>query len=78
MSFFISAFLFITDYLAEMYDPHPETPGPWFASHFHRFLDDGSGDGGENNEPTIFAKGWAWLKDHFTPEPFVRNKNNVD
>lgn len=32
--------LFAIDYLAEMYDPHPENPGPWFKSHFHRFFDD--------------------------------------
>lgn len=32
--------LFIADYLAEMYDPHPENPGTWFQRHFHRFLDD--------------------------------------
>jgi len=31
--------LFVVDYLAEMYDPHPENPGPWFKSHFHRFFD---------------------------------------
>lgn len=32
--------LFIADYLAEMYDPHPENPGSWFERHFHRFLND--------------------------------------
>ena len=32
-------FLFAIDYLAHMYDPHPDTPGPWFKAHFHRFLD---------------------------------------
>lgn len=31
--------LFAIDYIAEMYDPHPENPGPWFKSHFHRFFD---------------------------------------
>jgi len=36
----IGMILFITDYLAEMYDPHPDTPGPWFATHFHRMLED--------------------------------------
>ena len=35
----ISMVLFVTDYLAEMYDPHPENPGPWFKSHFHRLFD---------------------------------------
>ena len=48
-SFYISATLFIVDYFAEMYDPNPEQPGPWFATHFHRFLDDDDdGDGEEN------------------------------
>lgn len=31
--------LFIVDYIAEMYDPHPDNPGPWFKRHFHRFFD---------------------------------------
>ena len=38
-SFIITAVLFITDYIAEMYDPHPDSPGPWFKRHFHRALD---------------------------------------
>lgn len=32
--------LFATDWLAEMYDPHPDKFGRWFESHFHRILDD--------------------------------------
>lgn len=32
--------LFAIDYLAQMYDPHPDNPGPWFVRHFHRFIDD--------------------------------------
>lgn len=40
----IGMVLFITDYIAEMYDPHPNTPGPWFKSHFHRFFDGGKED----------------------------------
>ncbi len=32
----ISLVLFTTDYIAEMYDPHPDTPGPWFKRHFHQ------------------------------------------
>jgi hypothetical protein len=40
VSFYISATLFVIDYIAEMYDPHPETPGPWFKAHFHRFFND--------------------------------------
>ncbi len=42
-SFIISMFLFVTDYIAEMYDPHPDKPGPWYA-HFHRFYE-GDDDG---------------------------------
>lgn len=36
----ITVVLFITDYIAEMYDPHPDSPGPWFERRFHRFLKD--------------------------------------
>ena len=36
---------FIFDYAAEMYDPHPDTPGPWFKRHFHRFFKDDCGYG---------------------------------
>lgn len=32
--------LIVIDYIAEMYDPHPDNPGPWFRSHFHRFFND--------------------------------------
>lgn len=35
----ITTVLFFVDYLAEMYDPCPVSPGPWFVRHFHRFLD---------------------------------------
>jgi hypothetical protein len=38
-SFMIGMVLFATDWIAEMYDPNPENPGPWFASHFHRICD---------------------------------------
>lgn len=38
-SFVISACLFFIDYLAELYDPHPDNPGPWFRAHFHRAID---------------------------------------
>ena len=41
-SFIIGIVLFATDWLAEMYDPHPENPGPWFAAHFHRVTDETS------------------------------------
>jgi len=43
-SFIISTVLFTTDYIAELYDPHPDTPGPWFKSHFHRALDNSETD----------------------------------
>jgi len=39
ISFIITAMLFVVDYLAEMYDPHPDNPGPWFKAHFHRMFD---------------------------------------
>ena len=39
-AFWMGFVLFVVDYLAEMYDPHPEAPGPWFKRHFHRFIDD--------------------------------------
>ena len=41
-SFVIGIVLFTTDWLAEMYDPHPEKPGPWFATHFHKVTDETS------------------------------------
>lgn len=40
----ISFVLLTTDYIAEMYDPHPESPGPWFKRHFHRALDNSEGE----------------------------------
>ena len=36
-SYMVTAVLFVVDYLAEMYDPHPDNPGPWY-SHFHRMM----------------------------------------
>lgn len=39
ISYILTAILFIVDYVAEMYDPHPDNPGPWY-SHFHRVIDD--------------------------------------
>lgn len=41
-SFIIGIVLFTTDWIAEMYDPNPENPGPWFESHFHRICDEKS------------------------------------
>ncbi len=43
-SLIVTIVLFVSDYIAEMYDPHPDNPGPWFKSHFHRFYD------GEDND----------------------------
>lgn len=40
VAFAISLFLIFADWVAEMYDPHPEAPGPGFKRHFHRIIDD--------------------------------------
>jgi len=34
-SYILTATLFVVDYIAEMYDPHPKNPGPWYR-YFHR------------------------------------------
>ena len=44
IALYITLFIFFADYVAEMYDPHPDNPGPWFKSHFHRFLKDDDED----------------------------------
>ena len=31
---------FVFDYLAEMFDPHPDLPGPGFLKYFHRAFED--------------------------------------
>jgi hypothetical protein len=51
-SFILTAILFVVDYLAEMYDPHPDNPGPWFKSHFHRAYDNDDCD----EEECLFQK----------------------
>jgi hypothetical protein len=33
--------LFIVDYLAEMFDPHPEASGIWYKRFFHRAFENG-------------------------------------
>lgn len=38
--FYITTAVFFVDYLAEMYDPHPDNPGKWFRAHFHRLFED--------------------------------------
>lgn len=43
-SLIITIVLFIADYIAEMYDPHPDNPGTWFKTHFHRFTDNDAND----------------------------------
>jgi hypothetical protein len=58
-SFYISASLFLIDYIAEMYDPHPKSPGPWFKAHFHRFFnDDETDDEYEEYAPRISLYRW--------------------
>jgi hypothetical protein len=47
LGFWIGVALFFADYIAEMYDPNPENPGPWFKSHFHRMFDDCDEEEGE-------------------------------
>lgn len=51
-SLIITIILFVSDYIAEMYDPHPDNPGPWFKMHFHRFYDNDDNDNYEKCELT--------------------------
>ncbi len=37
----ITSILFIIDYLAEMFDPHPENSGIWYRRFFNRAFDNG-------------------------------------
>ena len=53
-SFILTAILFVVDYLAEMYDPHPDHPGPWFKSHFHRMFDNEDNDDAECHVKVFF------------------------
>ena len=59
----IGFILFLVDYIAQMYDPHPDNPGPWFKSHFKRFLhDDEEGDDvidEDSKSSLLFLKGLA-------------------
>ncbi len=52
LSLIITIVLFVADYIAEMYDPHPDNPGPWFKVHFHRFFDSKDDDNYEKCEFT--------------------------
>lgn len=38
-SFLVTSIAFFVDYAAEMFDPHPTNPGPWYKRYFHRFYD---------------------------------------
>lgn len=38
--FILTSLLFVIDYLAEMFDPHPENMGTWYERYFHRFYKD--------------------------------------
>lgn len=38
----------VIDWIAEMYDPHPDNPGPWFKRHFHRVFEDDNEDDTED------------------------------
>jgi len=49
-SLIITIVLFVADYIAEMYDPHPDNPGPWLKKHFHRFYDNDDNDDYEKCE----------------------------
>ena len=39
-AFILTSILFVVDYLAEMFDPHPENMGTWYERYFHRFYKD--------------------------------------
>ena len=49
---YVALFFIATDFVAEMYDPHPNAPGPlfgknpigWIKSHFHRIWDNKNED----------------------------------
>lgn len=40
IAYLLTCILFVVDYLAEMFDPHPENMGTWYEKYFHRFYDD--------------------------------------
>lgn len=39
-AFYLTAVLFVVDYLAEMFDPHPDNMGAWYERYFHRIFED--------------------------------------
>lgn len=40
VGFILTSILFVIDYLAEMFDPHPENMGTWYERYFHRIYED--------------------------------------
>ena len=57
-SFYISASLFVIDYIAEMSATQPRSPGPWFEAHFHRFFDDDETDDDYEEVPRVSFYRW--------------------
>lgn len=39
-AFVLTSILFVVDYIAEMFDPHPDNMGTWYERYFHRFFND--------------------------------------
>jgi len=40
-AYVLTCILFIIDYIAELFDPHPDNMGTWYERYFHRaFKDD--------------------------------------
>ena len=39
-AYVLTSVLFVVDYIAEMFDPHPDNMGAWYERYFHRFYDD--------------------------------------
>tara|TARA_R100001594_G_scaffold1048_1_gene4342 strand:+ start:9296 stop:9535 length:240 start_codon:yes stop_codon:yes gene_type:complete len=40
VAFILTSILFVVDYIAEMFDPHPDNMGTWYERYFHRFFED--------------------------------------
>ena len=39
-AYVLTCILFVIDYLAEMFDPHPDNMGSWYERYFHRIYED--------------------------------------
>ena len=39
-AFTLTSILFVVDYLAHMFDPHPDNMGTWYERYFHRVYED--------------------------------------